>query len=140
MTLMKPLESLCTVEEGTVREQAALSINNLLGKIKVKDFEDDLIELFSRLIKGDWYTSKISATMILPSLYPNVTSSGQKQIFKLYAPLCEDKIAQVRKAAAIALNKLILHIPKAPEAELLELFELLQKDNQDMVKMQGVES
>lgn len=138
--MLKPLESLCTVEEGTVRDEATASINKLCGKIKVKDFEDELIELYSRLVKGDWYTSKISATKILPSLYPNVSTSGQKQIFKLYAPLCEDKIAQVRKAAAISLKELIMHIPKAPEAELVELFEILQKDNQDMVKMQGVES
>jgi len=85
--LLKPLESLCTVEEGTVRDQAAKSINKLLNQIKVKDFEDDLIALFSRLVKGDWFTSKISATIILPELYSNVSSAGQKQIFKLYAPL-----------------------------------------------------
>ena len=45
----------------------------------------------------------------------------------------------MRKAAAKALKSLILYIPKAPEAEILELFEIIQKDSQDMVKMQGVE-
>lgn len=137
--LIKPLESLCTVEEGTVRTQAAQSIKKILSQIKVKDFEDDFIKLFGRLVKGDWFTSKVSATVILPSLYPEVSLSGQKQLFKLFSPLCEDSIPQVRKAAAIALKDLILHIPKAPEADLLELFENLQRDTQDMVKMQGVE-
>lgn len=138
--LIKPLESLCTVEEGTVRDQAAKSINKILGQVKVKDFEDEFIGLFTRLIKGDWFTSKVSATMILPSLYPNVSSSGQKGLFKLFSPLCEDSIPQVRKAAAIALTELVLHIPKAPEADLLELFLNFQKDSQDLVKMQGVEA
>lgn len=46
----------------------------------------------------------------------------------------------MRKAAAIALNELILFIPKAPEAEMLEIFEVFQKDTQDMVKMQGVDA
>ena len=140
LNLIKPLEALCTVEEGAVRDQACSSINILLGNIKVKDFEDQLIALFIRLIKGDWFTSKISATKILPSIYPFVSSSGQKQLFKLYAPLCEDSIPQVRKAASQALNELIMFIPKAPEGELLELFEMLQNDTQDMVKMQGVDA
>ena len=139
-SVLKPLEALCTVEEGAVRDEATKSIKKLLSNVKVKDYEDELITLFSRLIKGDWYTSKISATMILPSIYPHVSSTGQKQLFKLYAPLCEDSISQVRKAAAACLNDLILFIPKAPEAELLEIFETLQKDSQDMVKMQGVEN
>lgn len=85
--LIKPLESLCTVEEGTVREQAAKSINKILSQIKVKDFEEDFIQMFARLIKGDWFTSKVSATIILPSLYPEVSLSGQKQLFKLFSPL-----------------------------------------------------
>lgn len=139
-SILKPLEALCTVEEGAVRDEAAKSIKKLLSNVKVKDFEDDLITLFTRLIKGDWFTSKISATVILPAIYPHVSSSGQKQLFKLYAPLCLDSIPQVRKAAAVALNEMILFIPKAPEADLIEIFETLQKDSQDMVKMQGVDS
>lgn len=35
---------------------------------------------------------------------------------------------------------MICFIPNAPEAELLEIFETFQKDSQDMVKMQGVDS
>lgn len=85
--LIKPLESLCTVEEGTVRDQATKSINKILSKIKVKDFEAEFVGLFGRLVKGDWYTSKVSATKILPSLYPNFSSSGQKELFKLFSPL-----------------------------------------------------
>lgn len=140
VNILKPLETLCTVEEGAVRDQACESIKKLLSEVKVKDFEEGLIELFARLIKGDWFTSKTSAMQILPSIYPHISSTGQKKLFKLYAPLCEDSITQVRKAAAIALSELALFIPKTPEAELLELFETLQKDSQDMVKMQGVDS
>lgn len=138
--LLKPLEALCTVEEGAVRDEASKSINKILSGVKVKDHEEELVNLFTRLIKGEWFTSKISATNILPAIYPNVSSHAQKQLFKLYAPLCEDNIAQVRKAAACCLNELIKFIPAAPEAELLNIFETFQKDTQDMVKMQGVDS
>jgi len=138
--LLKLLEALSTVEEGAVRDRASESINSLIAKIKIPDFEDELIALFIRLVKGDWYTSKVSSTKVMMTIYPHVSSSGQKQLFKLFAPLCEDSIPQVRKASAIALNNLILQIPKAPEADLIKLFQALQTDNQDMVKMQGIDS
>ena len=53
----------------------------------MKDFEEDLIDLISRLIKGDWFTSKTSAMSILPSIYPHISSTGQKKLFKMYAPM-----------------------------------------------------
>ena len=135
MNVIKPLESLWTVEEGAVRDEATKSINKILSSIKIKDFEEDLIGVFTRLAKGELYTSKVSGTTILHSIYPNVSSQGQKQLFKLFAPLWSESIVQVRKAAAIALNNLIKFIPSAPEAELLEIFQTFQKDTQDMVKM-----
>jgi serine/threonine-protein phosphatase 2A regulatory subunit A len=87
INILKPLETLCTVEEGAVRDQAGESIKKLLSEVKVKDFEEELIELVSRLMKGDWFTSKTSAMSILPSIYPYVSSAGQKKLFKMYAPM-----------------------------------------------------
>lgn len=101
MNVIAPLETLCTVEEGEVRDEACLSIKKLLKGVKVRDFEDDLTKLIKRLCGGDWFTSKVSAAKILPAIYPNVSSTRQKDLFKLYAPLCIDSIPQVRKAAAI---------------------------------------
>ena len=138
--VIKPLEALCTVEEAAVRDEACKSIAKLLKSVKPKDFEDDLYKLIKRLCNGEWFTSKVSATKIISYVYPNVSSGVQKDIFKQYHPLCSDSIPQVRKAAAICLNELIKFIPSASENDLLEIFEILQKDKQDMVKMQGVDS
>lgn len=140
MNVIKPLEALSIVEEGAVRDEATSSIIKILKSIKIKDFEDDLVKLIKRLVNGDWFTSKVSATKILPLIYPNVSTSGQKDLFKYYAPLCTDSVPQVRKAAAICLNELINYIPSIPESDLLEIFETFQKDTQDMVRMQGVDS
>lgn len=46
----------------------------------------------------------------------------------------------MRKVAAVVLNDLIKLIPKAPETELLNIFGKLFKDEQDSVRMQGIDS
>jgi hypothetical protein len=46
----------------------------------------------------------------------------------------------VRKVAAIALNEMIKLIPKVPETELLNIFSKFFKDEQDSVRMQGIDS
>lgn len=52
----------------------------------------------------------------------------------------EHENISVRKVAAEQLNALIKKIPDAPEGELLSIFQSLQTDNQDIVRMAGVES
>jgi hypothetical protein len=52
----------------------------------------------------------------------------------------QDDIPQVRKVSAIVLNEMIKLIPKAPEAELLNIFSKFFKDDQDSVRMQGIDS
>jgi hypothetical protein len=46
----------------------------------------------------------------------------------------------VRKVAAIVLNDMIKLMPKVPEQELLKIFTSFFKDEQDSVKMQGIDS
>lgn len=54
--------------------------------------------------------------------------------------MSQDDIPQVRKVAAIALNDMIKLIPKTPEGELLNIFGRFFKDDQDSVRMQGIDS
>lgn len=46
----------------------------------------------------------------------------------------------MRKVAAIVLNDMIKLIPKTPESELLNIFGKFFKDEQDSVRMQGIDS
>ena len=46
----------------------------------------------------------------------------------------------MRKVAAIVLNDMIKLMPKVPEQELLKIFTSFFKDEQDSVKMQGIDS
>ena len=51
-----------------------------------------------------------------------------------------DEIPQVRKVAAIAINELIKLIPKTSDTELLNIFSKFFKDEQDSVRMQGIDT
>lgn len=46
----------------------------------------------------------------------------------------------MRKVAAIVLNDMIKLMPKVPEQELLKIFTSFFKDEQDSVKMQGIDT
>ena len=58
----------------------------------------------------------------------------------MFIQASQDDIPQVRKVAAIVLNDMIKLMPKVPEQELLKIFGQLFKDEQDSVKMQGIDS
>jgi hypothetical protein len=58
----------------------------------------------------------------------------------LYVQASSDDIPLVRKISAIVLNELIKLMPKFPEAELLNIFGKFFKDEQDSVRMQGIDS
>lgn len=80
---------------------------------------------------------------MLTSLLPaSRSSSSNIRIFNpsLYLSASQDEIHQVRKVAAITLSEMIKLIPKIPEQELLNIFANFFKDDQDSVKMQGIDS
>jgi len=54
--------------------------------------------------------------------------------------MSQEDIPQVRKVAAIVLNEMIKLIPKVSETELLNIFSRFYKDEQDSVRMQGIDS
>ena len=58
----------------------------------------------------------------------------------MYNTISQDETPQVRKQAAIVLNEMIKLIPQVSETELLNIFSRFYKDEQDTVRMQGIES
>lgn len=53
--------------------QATEGIKKILLMIRPKDFESQIIEMIKRLMNGESYTSKFSATQLIPTIYPNVS-------------------------------------------------------------------
>lgn len=58
----------------------------------------------------------------------------------MFNSLSSDEMPQVRKQASLVLNEMIKLIPKVQESELLNIFSRFYKDEQDSVRMQGIDS
>jgi serine/threonine-protein phosphatase 2A regulatory subunit A len=69
-----------------------------------------------------------------------VGADRQQEIMTMYKQISADETPQVRKQAAIVLNEMIKLIPKVSETELLNIFSRFYKDEQDTVRMQGIDS
>ena len=59
---------------------------------------------------------------------------------EIFNKIASDPMPQIRKQASIVLNKMIKLIPKVTETELLNIFSKFYKDEQDSVRMQGIDS
>ena len=96
--------------------------------------------MIQRLMSGDCFTSKFAAVQLFPCVYPQVTPASQQEIMTMYNTISQDETPQVRKQAAIVLNEMIKLIPQVSETELLNIFSRFYKDEQDTVRMQGIDS
>ena len=59
---------------------------------------------------------------------------------EIFNRVCNDPMPHIRKQASIVLNQLIKLIPSVNETELLNIFSRFYKDEQDNVRMQGIDS
>ena len=96
--------------------------------------------MIQRLMNGECFTSKFAAVQLFPVVFPSVTPASQQEIMTMYNQISHDETPQVRKQAAIVLNDMIKLIPKVSETELLNIFSRFYKDEQDTVRMQGIDS
>ena len=68
--LLQPLELLLTVEESSVRTAAIDSLTKILPSLPQESVAEHLLPMVQRLGTREWFTSRISASLILPLLIP----------------------------------------------------------------------
>jgi len=61
-------------------------------------------------------------------------------INSLFTQTSQDEIPQVRKCSSLVLNDMIKLIPSVPEQDLFVIFANFYQDEQDSVRMAGIES
>jgi serine/threonine-protein phosphatase 2A regulatory subunit A len=108
--------------------------------IRIKDFETTIMAMLKRLMTNEYYSSKCAAIHLFPCVYSYFSTLNRQEIMNMYNQVSEDETPQVRKQAAIVLNEMIKLIPKVSETELLNIFSRFYKDDQDTVRMQGIDS
>ena len=139
--LLKPLESLATVEETVVRDKAVDSLRNLAPEHSNSDLETHFVPMLKRLAQGDWFTSRTSACGLVSVCYQRVSNSTKMDLRALFRNLCSDETPMVRRAAAAKFGELVKVVEiEHVKNELIPLFNSLAQDEQDSVRLLAVEA
>lgn len=134
--LLDPLETLCGVEEQVVTKQAIESIKKVTAILTKESVLEHVLPVLRKLIKGEWFTTRVSSCYLFPSVYPRVDSKVQRELRSLYKDLCKDKVPMVRRAACSQLGNFLGVIDiESVESEMFDTLVLLSKDEQDSVRL-----
>lgn len=139
--LLKPLESLATVEETVVREKAVDSLRLLAPEHSNSDLEAHFVPMVKRLAQGDWFTSRTSACGLVSVCYQRVSNATKMELRSLFRTLCTDDTPMVRRAAAAKFGECVKAMEiEHVKSELITLFNNLASDEQDSVRLLAVEA
>jgi len=102
------LEKLAMVEETVIRQAAVESLNAVCKKLNIEDVRNVAMGILNRLAEADWFTSRVSASAITPSLYSVLTfEEDRRQILETHKRLCCDDMPMVKNDAYKNLVNLI---------------------------------
>ncbi len=136
LPLLPILEHLCSTEETVVREKAVETMNQIIplllpgGNYEEGAPFDLLLAMAKRLAGADWFTAKVSAAGVLPTIYAfwnaHGSSSGgggggsrtnhgnstrdleaKRELRILYKDLSEDDTPMVRRSAAKHFGRMV---------------------------------
>lgn len=139
--LIPPLETLCTIEEASVRERAVASLNSVAAALSAEHLLAHFVPLVKRLATADWFTSRISACALFTVAYPRVPNATRAELRSSFKSLCRDDTPMVRRAASSALGGFAAVLEKElVKSELLPLFVALSSDEQDSVRLLAIEN
>ena len=139
--LLKPLESLATVEETVVRDKAVDSLRLLAPEHSTASLEQYFVPMVKSLAQGDWFTSRTSACGLISVCYARVSNSTKMDLRALFRSLCGDDTPMVRRAAASRFGEIVKVVElEHVKNELILLFNNLASDEQDSVRLLAVEA
>ncbi|EAR90169.2 serine/threonine-protein phosphatase 2A 65 kDa regulatory subunit A beta (macronuclear) [Tetrahymena thermophila SB210] len=140
VVLFSVLESLCKVDESSVRNKAAQTLISLIKVIDIKKNEELLQNLVKRLNESENYLAKGPLTMIIPSFYGQVSSSFQQELNKIYLAATRDQIPQVKKQASLNLKDFVaVACPKSDDVVLSIINQNIEEE-QDFVRLYMVDA
>lgn len=140
--LLTPLETLCNVEETSVRDAAVKSLNKIANEMKVVgQTEQHFLPLLRRLSNGEWFTSRSSACGLFAVLYPLVNNDVRSELRQTFAKLCKDETPMVRRSASTYFGEFASKVEKEYLiSEIVPMFQSLKDDEQDSVRLLVVEN
>ncbi|KAL0483370.1 serine/threonine-protein phosphatase 2A regulatory subunit [Acrasis kona] len=140
--LLAPLETLCNVEEATVRDKAVKSLNKIATEMKaIQQTDQHFLPLVRRLSSGDWFTSRSSSCGLFAVVYPLCNNEIKAELRQTYGKLCTDSTPMVRRSAATHLGEFASKVEKEHvTTELINMFQHIRDDEQDSVRLLAIQN
>uniref|UniRef100_A0A2P2HWT8 Protein phosphatase PP2A regulatory subunit A n=1 Tax=Hirondellea gigas TaxID=1518452 RepID=A0A2P2HWT8_9CRUS len=139
--LLRPLESLATVEETVVRDKAVSSLRYICKEHSAEDLEQHFVPLVKRLAVGDWFTARTSASGLFANCYKRLSVSTKTELRAYFRSLCQDDTPMVRRAAASKLGEFAEEVElEYLKSDLVPIFNALAGDEQDSVRLLAVKA
>ena len=82
LCLCKPLEIIAASDESVVREKSVQSLLQACQAMDVPSFEGEFLPLLERLVKGDNYSMRISASAMISRAYQRTNSEAGRENLK----------------------------------------------------------
>jgi serine/threonine-protein phosphatase 2A regulatory subunit A len=117
-------------------------MRQIVGQVKVKDYENYLMQMIHRLSRSDNSNNCYAVVHMIPVLYPHFSAANQTSLFETLLRVTDDQSPHIRKQASIVVNDMIPKIPAVfPEKEVLSIFNKINSADQehDSVRFHGIE-
>jgi serine/threonine-protein phosphatase 2A regulatory subunit A len=138
--LIPPLETLATLEETVVRDQAVKSLIKLAGRLTDSEVTTHFAPMVLRLATTEPFTSRVSACGLFSSAYARAGSQKDK-LRQRFLELCHEDTPMVRRSTALNAGKLCEVMEKdVLLTEVLPVFRQLSQDDQDPVRVLCLDS
>lgn len=135
LLLLPLLEKLASEEETIVREKAVDSLVTIVSALTKKSVQDNIMAMIRRLLKGDWFSERISAAGLFHVVYPQVDANSQTEIRDTIKLLSRDEAPMVRRGLVQELPKIFPVIDReCLKTEFREMIIRLQADETESVR------
>jgi len=135
--LIAPLEHLASQEETVIRDQAIQSLCTIVEK-KPELVSEYLVPTLHRLpTKSDFFTARVSACALFPTVYRFSNEEQREQLRKAYITICADDTPMVRRAAAHKMKEFVSVCEKQDLLTdmMVAYKQLSQEDTQDTIRV-----
>jgi len=140
--LIPPYETLCVVEENSIRDLAITKLSIIVDQIPDDVVLNHVPPLFHRLFSSGWHTARTAAAGIAHHIYPRLVGSEHCQTLTTnFLKLGQDSMPQVRRAVAENMAQFASKmVPKEAESHVFPVLANLASDEQDSVRVRALEA
>ncbi|CAK74945.1 unnamed protein product (macronuclear) [Paramecium tetraurelia] len=125
--LLPTFETLCRVEDASVREKAANQLKKCFATLPdQKKVEELSMGIIKRLNDSDYYLAKNAVAILVPAVINQVSQNNQNDLINIILKISQDQIPQVRKFSSMYFQDLQMRPSfKTPQIRSLKMNRIL---------------